>query len=476
MNVLFIHPMPPAAVLILQKITYHYGIGIISAVLKQHGHRVDYLALHSFDRKKLHQKLLRFQPDIVGITVTSNQFDLSAEIAGHIHDRYRIPIVLGGVHPTVRPEESIAIRGAMGICIGEGEYPMLELVEALSAKGKLDPGEMKIANFWFKNDGEIIKNPVRPLLENLDALPFTDREIIDFQKLLNYHKYLEVRNSRGCPFHCSFCVNATYQNLYRGKGRYYRTRSHENILAEIEMLTARYKHINSIVFDDELMSVNKKWALEFFEKYRRKFDYPFNLTVRADLVDREFIAGLKSAGCNLLMMGVESGDEHIRNDILDKGVSTEKIVASARMIKAAGIKLWTFNMVGVPYETSESIERTIALNKTIKPDVVFVSTFYPYPGTRLEEVCRKQGWISDRKIQGFFSNITVLDQPSITRRQVAYYHNIFPWAILYPRLLFIIKFLNRIKVGRERSLYDALFPLVKSVYEIYYRFKITLNL
>jgi radical SAM superfamily enzyme YgiQ (UPF0313 family) len=335
---------------------------------------------------------------------------------------------------------------------------------------------MNIRNFWFKSADGIIKNPVRPLMEDLDALPFTDREIIDFQKLLNYHKYLEVRNSRGCPFHCSFCVNASYQELYRGKGRYYRTRSHDNILAEIEMLTGRYRNINSIVFDDELMSVNKKWALEFFEKYRRRFDFPFNLTVRADLVDRDFIRGLKQAGCHLLMMGVESGDDHIRNDVLDKGVATERIIESARIIKEAGIKLWTFNMVGVPFETPESIEKTIALNKSIKPDVVFVSTFYPYPGTKLEKVCRERGWISDRKIQGFFSNITVLDQPSISRRQVAYYHNIFPWAILYPHLLFVIKFLNRIRVGREKSLYDALFPIVKSVYEIYYRFKITLNL
>lgn len=476
MRVLFLHPMPPASVLILQKITYHYGIGIISAVLKQHGHSVDYLALHKFSPAQIQRKIVSFKPDIIGISVTSNQFGLSAEIAGHIHERYRLPVVLGGVHPTVRPEESLSVPGVLGICIGEGEYPMLELVEALSAHSELDAERMNIPNFWFKHDGEIIKNPVRPLLENLDSLPFTDREIIDFQKLLNYHKYLEVRNSRGCPFHCSFCVNATYQELYRGKGKYYRTRSHDNILAEIEMLVGNYKNIKSIVFDDELMSVNKKWALEFFEKYRRKFDYPFNLTVRADLVEKEFVQGLKEAGCHLLMMGVESGDEYIRNDVLDKGVTTEKIIEAARVIKEAGIKLWTFNMVGVPYETPDSIEKTIALNKKLKPDVVFVSTFYPYPGTRLEKVCRDNGWISDRKIDGFFSNVTVLDQPSIKKSEVAYYHNIFPWAILYPRLLFIIKLLNRIKLGREKSVYDALFPVVKSVYEIYYRFKITLNL
>ncbi|MCJ7582442.1 MAG: radical SAM protein, partial [Candidatus Aminicenantes bacterium] len=185
---------------------------------------------------------------------------------------------------------------------------------------------------------------------------------------------------------------------------------------------------------------------------------------------------LKDAGCNTLMMGVENGDDHIRNEVLNKGISSEQIIEAGRLIKEAGIKLWTFNMVGVPYETTETIEKTIDLNKRIKADIVFVSTFYPFPGTRLGDLCEREGWISDRQIKGFFSNVTVLDQPSISKEDVAYYHNIFPWAILYPRFLFVIKILNKIKLARGKSVYSYLFPLVKSIYEIYYRIKITLKL
>lgn len=476
MRILFIHPMPPPSILILQKMTYHYGIGIISAVLKKEGHSTDYLAVHELDNKKLRKKIQLFQPDLVGISVTSNQFRLSEEITNFIHDEFNIPVVLGGVHATVRPEETLKIRGALGICIGEGEYPVLDLVEALNENGRLAPEELKIDNFWFKSNGEIVKNPIRSLLQNLDSLPFCDREIIDFQKLLNYHKYLEVRGSRGCPYNCGFCVNATYQNLYRNMGKFYRTRSPESILAEIKMLVDKYKNINSIVFDDELMSVNKKWTLSLLEKYRQEFDFPFNLTIRANLVDYEFIKALKEAGCNTLMMGVESGDDTIRNEVLNKGISTDQIIEAAKLIKSAGIKLWVFNMVGVPYETKETIEKTIELNRKIKTDIVFVSTFYPYPGTSLGELCQEKGWISNRKVEGFFSNLTVLDQPSISKEEVAYYHNIFPWAILYPRFLFLIKILARTKVVKGKSIYDLLFPLVKVVYEILYRFKITLNL
>lgn len=475
MKVLFIHTMPPPMVLVLQKLTYHYGVGILSAVLKNNGHETALLTLHKVDRKKIRKKIREFKPDLVGITVTSNQFELSEQLTGFIQVEAGIPVVWGGVHPSVRPEECIRVPGVLGICVGEGEASLLELVNTLDEKGKLNAGDLEIQNFWFNHEGRVIKNPVRPLLQDLDSLPFCDREVFDFQKLLNYHQYLEVRSSRGCPFRCSFCVNSSYQELYRGKGRYYRVRSHESVLDEIESLVERYKNINSIIFDDDLISVNKKWTLGLLEKYEQRFDFPFNITVRADLVTEDFTHALKKAGCNMVMMGVESGDPYLRNEVLNKGITDEQIIEAARIIKDAGIHLWTFNMIGVPYETPQTVEKTIALNKRIKPDIVFVSVFYPYPGTKLGKLCEEKGWISDRKSMGYFSRVTVLDQPGITKEQVAYYHNIFPWAIMYPRLAPVIKWMNRLRIGRK-SIYDWMFPLVKSVYEIYHRFRLTMNL
>jgi len=476
MRVLFFHLVPHPSLLILQKFTYHYGIGIISAVLKQHGHDTALLTPFRLERKKIRKKIMDFQPDIVGISVTSQQRDLSEEVANFIYDEFGIPVILGGVHPTVRPEDCIKIRGVFGICLGEGEYALLELVEALRDKGSFHPDNLRIENFWFKSGGKIIKNPIRPLIEDLDSLPFCDREILDFQKLLNYHGYLEIRSSRGCPFRCTFCVNASYQDIYRHKGRYYRVRSHESILDEIAYLVKKYNNITSLVFDDELICVNKKWTLSLFEKYRSRFSFPFNITVRADLVDKDFMGAIKDAGCNMVMMGVESGDENIRNNVLDKGLSDEQIIEAAHIIKSAGIKLWTFNMVGVPYETTETIKKNIKLNRILKPDVIYVSTFYPFPGTKLGELCEEQGWISDRKVTAFFSNVTVLDQPSISKEDVAYYSNIFPWSILYPHLVFIIKLLCRLKVAKGKSVYDLFFPLVKTVYEVRHRFKVSMNL
>ena len=346
---------------------------------------------------------------------------------------------------------------------------MLELAELLEENPSPSPEDLNILNFWFKKNGEIIRNPLRPLIQDLDSLPYCDREIINYQKLLSYHNYVEIRASRGCPYRCAFCVSSTYQEIYKKLGKYYRTRSAEHIIGEIDYLLRKYKKIKSIVFDDELMVANIKWAEDFFEKYKREINLPFSMTIRANLVEPELIMLLKKAGCHILMMGVENGDDYLRNEVLRKGVTTEQIVKAAEIIKKNGIKLWTFNMVGVPYETPETIRKTIALNKKIKTDIVFVSTFYPYPGTRLEEICRKNGWISQRKVEGFFSNVTVLDQPSITKEEVAYYYNVFPWEILYPRIAFIIRIMAKIKIYKGKSLYDILFPIAKFIYELYFR-------
>ena len=155
MRILFIHPMPPPSLLFLQKITYHYGLGIISAVLKQHGHEVKYVSCYKFNPKKIARIIIDYQPNLVGISVASNQFSLAEEITNFIDEVYKIPVVLGGVHATVRPEETINIKGAFGVCLGEGEYPMLELAELLEENPSPSPEDLNILNFWFKKNGEI---------------------------------------------------------------------------------------------------------------------------------------------------------------------------------------------------------------------------------------------------------------------------------------------------------------------------------
>ena len=163
------------------------------------------------------------------------------------------------------PEEAIQLDGLLGICIGEGEFPILDLVTALENKSDY----LNIANFWFRSGAEIVKNPVRPLINNLDDLPFPDRELFDYQQIVNdnYDDGAEFMVGRGCPFLCSFCINKSLQDLYRGKGPFVRYRTVDHVVAEIRQVVATYSNIAKITFQDDILALNKKWLAEFSEKY-----------------------------------------------------------------------------------------------------------------------------------------------------------------------------------------------------------------
>lgn len=464
MKVLFVYPVPSPKSTIMNYLRYQQGIGSLSAVLKQNNHKTSLLYIHELDNAKINDKIDSFQPALVAISSTTNQIALSKQISAYIYNKYKLPVVIGGPHATVAPEDTISGKGVFGICRGEGEYAMLELVNKLENNKPY----LKVKNFWFKHKNKIYKNPLRPLVENLDELPFPDREIFDFQRIIDESRCVDMLVVRGCPYACTNCINNRMIKLFKGKGRYVRYRSVENVIMELESIIRNYKRITYIQFQDETFTMDKKWLKEFCEKYKQRINIPFQADTRADIIDKESLAWLKSAGCDMLDIGVESGNDYIRNQILKRNMPREKLIHGCKLIKQAGIRLWTFNMLGLPYETPERIEDTIRLNKEINPDVVFVSVFQPYPGTDLYELCKKNGWLTNLSLEGYFSNETTLKQPSITKEKVAYYHNIFPWVILYPHLAPIVKILARIKVNKHKTVYDAIFPVIKLTYKFKY--------
>ena len=179
MKVLFVYPVPPSRYQILR---YQQGIGYLSAILKKAGHETRLLTISAMEPDLLSATLDSFHPQLVAISLTSGFMDLTREIAGWVAANHQIPVLLGGVHPTVCPEESIAAEGVFAICRGEGEYPLLELCEAMQ-HGR-DPSG--IANLWVNLGGQVHRNEVRPLITDLDALPYPDRELFDFSGMMRH--------------------------------------------------------------------------------------------------------------------------------------------------------------------------------------------------------------------------------------------------------------------------------------------------
>ena len=448
MRVLFVYPVPPPRFQILR---YQQGIGSISAVLKKGGHSTSLLYLWQGDDDALDRSVCEFRPDLVALSLTSGFFEFGCAVAKQVKERYSLPVLLGGVHPTLCPEESIAADGVFAICVGEGEYPTLELCDALAA-GR-DP--TKIANLWVRRDGTVHRNEMRPLITDLDSLPFPDRDIFPVEELLKTLPEAEFMGSRGCPYLCAYCVNHALIELYKGKGPYVRYRSVDNLLVEVAQVIARYPAIRLLGFHDDTFTLNEKWLGEFSEKYAARFPLKFWCNSTAGMINEKTVAMLKEAGCYEVRIGLESGNDHIRMDVLRKKVARGEIINAFRLIRKAGMDAYAFNMIGLPGETPATIEDTIRLNRIVRPRVVFCSVFQPYPGTQLHELCIEKGWYTGKAVKSYFENEYALRQPTITARQVLYYHDIFVALVKWPWAGGVIRLMANIPVTRNKTLWNA---------------------
>jgi radical SAM superfamily enzyme YgiQ (UPF0313 family) len=373
---------------------YHFGIGILSSVVKKENHKVKLLDLtFNSSIKRSMQVLKSFNPDVIGFSSNSSEFENVKNLAKIFKRKSNAFIICGGIHPTTSPEEVISNSCFDAICIGESELAFAELLRKKEKKEDF----YNTKNFWFRKGKKIIKNELRPLIKNLNKLPFFDREVFD------YKKYLFIRDgeadfklSRGCYFKCSFCSNEYLQRLYKKfKQPFVRFRSVEWIIEEINLVKKKYK-LKHIIFNDELFNFNKRYLRKFCELYKKKINLPFECDIRADLCDEEMFKLLREAGCTDVNIGVESGNSKIRKKILNKTVTEKQILNAFKLAKKYHIQTTSLNMIGLPFETRENIKDTINLNKKISSDRMQVARFNAFKGTKLYKLCQDNEMINEK--------------------------------------------------------------------------------
>jgi len=399
---------------------FQHGIGFLSAALKKAGHSTRLLYLSElWPSEKLVEETRRFAPGLVCLSGTTHQYRYLAQIAGWLKSSLpRIPVICGGVHAMLASEEVISHPGIDMVCRGEGEDALVELADALDRGREYHA----IKNLWVKWKGELVRNPLRPLVEDLDSLPFPDRELFDHQAVLDQDdQRLSLLVGRGCPYDCSYCANQAKRQLYQGIGKYVRLRSVDNLLAEIALCAEKYK-IRSLDFNDDIFTLNRPWMEEFCAKYPQKFSWPFRINVHAGTVDPAIFQKLASIGAEMVRIGVESGSERVRRQILSRRIKEEEIEKSFQWAEQAGIKTWSFNMVGLPGETAEDALATYNLNRRLFPDHMQVSVFNPYPSTRLFELCQKQNYIRGELTDGYFVPQSVLNFRSLNPAEIHNWH------------------------------------------------------
>lgn len=428
MRVLFVYTMefsqsPSKPIVYLDAI--QFGISFISSFLKENGQETSLLVLTRDSNFSLIDRAMDdFSPQLVCFTSVASEYLFIEKIGKYIKERYPGRFLLiGGVHASLAPNDSM-LETFDALCIGEGEEPTLELVRQLE-EGVSPSG---ISNLWIKREEGIEKNSPRPFISDLDSLPFPDREMwnewVDMEMVPQ--KRPSILLGRGCPFPCTYCCNHALKGL--ADGPYVRFRSPENIVGEVEAVTSRYPTIGEIYLEVETFGANMNWALELCSALVAsnkktsnpvKFGVNLRITPKVSRVVEVLFETLKKSDFRSVNIGLESGSERVREEILDRRYSNEDVINAVSLAKKYGLEVIFFNLIGVPYETVEDFNQTVEVNRICLPDSNFVSIFYPYPGTKLYDLCKKDGLLPPDLLFSDKERVTAaLEFPGFSKRQI----------------------------------------------------------
>jgi len=360
------------------------GIGYIAGMLKKNGHTVAILEpeIYEMTAEDVVDYIKERSADIVGITCATANFKGAEKLARHIKEKLGTFTVIGGVHASSVPEQILLNYPQFDAAvIGEGEYTMLEMCEALE---KDRDNLSQVNGIMFRQKGEIIKTPPRPFIENLDELPFPARELVD---LNNYRpqvhldrgkKSATMITSRGCPAHCTFC--ASFKTL----GFKFRAHSPEYVVSEIEHLVKNY-NIEHVIFVDDTFTIQpervKKICNLMIEKNLKIDWYCF---ARVVPISKEILQLMKKAGCFSLLFGVESADPQVLKNV-KKGITPEQATKAFELSNELGFKTIATFILGLPGDTKETIEKTINFAVKLKPTIASFNRLVPFPGTEIYE-------------------------------------------------------------------------------------------
>jgi radical SAM superfamily enzyme YgiQ (UPF0313 family) len=373
-----------------------------------------------------------------------------AELSRRIKQEHDVLSVFGGPHPTYFPE-MIEEDGVDVICRGEGEGAMLEVVEACERGESLEG----IANLWVKDGGTVHRNPLRPLLEDLDSIPLPDHEV--FREVIPHSIWhAAVITGRGCPYECTYCFNHVCRKLYEGKGRYVRRRSVDSVLEELRRIRS-HKCYRFIKFGDDIFTLSPSWLEDFCPRYKEEIGLPFSCLARANHVNPRILELLRDAGCHRITVGIESGNDDVRNRILKRDMSRDAILRACRMVKESGIRLQTANILGIPGGSLESDLETLDLNIECRSDYSGVTLLQPYHRTEIYEWAESLGMIDpqagERAHTFRHTSLLKFDKPG-EKKKTENLQKLFPLVVAFPRLRPLVKSLIRVP---RNPFYDFVF-------------------
>ncbi len=394
------------------------GLAYIAAILERDEHRVKILDTPTLkmDLDTWVQNVKSWSPDIIGFSILTPTAPKAYVAARKIKEEMNdVILVAGGQHPTYMWSETLD-NGFDIIVRGEGEVTARELIKTIDKHG-MDPGELRrVAGIVFRDKhGNIVATRERPLIYNLDVLPWPARHLLPMDKYTLFGKKIRVAHimaSRGCPYGCIYCTTSYYW------GRRIRYRSPRNVAEEIEFLVDKYR-VEHVVFTDDELTANRRFVYGLIEEMKKRgLDIGFACGARINHMDKDFMKFLYNNGCIALYFGVESGTQRIL-DKIGKMISLDQVRKVFRWKREIGGFATASFILGFPWETIDDMKKTVDLAIDIDPDYAQFTVLTPYPGTPLFDYAMRYGLIEDWNWEHYTTLRPVMRGFKFTREQVA---------------------------------------------------------
>ena len=400
MRVLFVYPN------LNTQMGFNHGLAAISAVLKENGHETQLVNLNEKlppvpTTEDLMDMIREWQPGMVAFSTITQQYPKARELAQSLRDAESAgsldvpPLVVGGIHPTLVPEEVMADGVWDHVGRGECEYALLELVQRI--EGGESPDDVQ--NFVSWNDGVRPDGPpeskdwrVNPVGEfpELKELPEPDYSLFETDRITaSKGGWFSLMSSRGCPYRCSYCLNHKIIDLYRedlGRGvaklNAFRFRPADLMMDEIRTVLKNHKGIETFIFDDDLFTQNVEHALEMCKAYEEsEVNIPFVVNAHVKRLDPRVAQALASAGAKILKMGIECGSQRVRSKVLKRHMTKSDIIETVESSEEYGLHTSAFVMIGLPTETRDERMETVDILAESRVGRFRCSYFFPFPGT-----------------------------------------------------------------------------------------------
>lgn len=371
------------------------GIAYVAACLRKAGIEVEILDPTFENWGFSVERIKRTDYDVIGFSCFTMNYNISKKLAGIAKKSNKnIITVFGGPHPSTHPLETVNDKEVDIVCLGEGEQTFVELFKAIESKKPLK----SVSGIVFKQGKKPIQTKPREIFCDLDKLPFPARDLLPMNKYLNAklgraawavrQPSTTIMVGRGCPYSCTYCTT----KLILGKRL--RFRSAKNVADEIELLIKDYS-IRGLAFIDDTFTISSRIVEEICnEMIKRRIKIDWACQTRLDTISPYLLKKMRKAGCTYVVLGVESGNQHVLDNFVKKGIKLNTVEKAFKWAKQAGIKTGAYFMLGIPGETKENMRETIDFAKKLNPDVVNFNIARPMPKTEMYELAKKYGKIN----------------------------------------------------------------------------------